>query len=871
MDRASAPTPSRAPSGDRAGERDGGEARAPLASSVLALQRTAGNAAVGRLLARKHVTVHLGSPPPVKRRTWIERASPENEGRARKLDELEKLTDAEIKTLRDQITAKAMGPSGSDQEAAMRTLENIESVTADRGIAPRAEHYSRYPDGPVGRRMNVRAHIEADVRRTGSFAAALKAFATHRGIESDIEFFEKDRDAFAREFKSQARSVTDRMLDGSQLGIKAVLESYGLPYDSAWMAAKRLRRHDDTEKEADHVIAVALKSGDVDKDANVKRRFQLAQSARELERLKQVAHDRKIEANKASTSMSAGNDAKSVASQQAYVKAQTAYVNSYNELRTAWIAAERLHPVLTGFRGRSKVEDVDLSGVNTTDPTAEMKAVLMELLPKLSNIADARGLLRSGKLDPLTLPSVVAVTRSLMFVPPKSIRDGIVNDLAAEAADDASSWLITILGFALAIITLIPSAGASLAIPAGMAAVSLAAYSATREWDKYTNLKTYANTDIDIARSLSMEDPSLTGFALSLVNMGLEAVPLVSAFNRARKLRTLVAAGEDTTTTVRELNRIGATAPNRANANARLGDDVLADIQKTTKAPPPKPVSGSGSPPSVAKPKTEEQLTGSSAKKTRKTARPYNVKPTGTHGSGAPLKAPPVDTLNQSAKFANHQTVAALRTAVGARLGKLAKDTGGKLNPMMKDIMARIGKMPATANNKELLKQFPLIYKKIRDPKFVEDSIAELWEEAARRQITTRAALEGRFGGEAALPKLEKTLDDDAEAFRQLLLNDRPFLDRAFTNDFHGAHAHLFQEFMIERAFGAGAGARFRKLIAGSTGTDFVPTGGTNTRKWWGAFWDGMFDDLNGAGHLNHPETIGRILQEDLGLPRYAK
>jgi hypothetical protein len=525
MARATTSTPSRGPTRDRAAGGDGGAARAPLASSVLALQQTAGNAAVGRLLARKRVTVHLGSPPPVKRRSWIERASPENEGRARKLDELEKLSDAEVKALRDQITAKAMGPASSDQESAMRTLENIESITADRGIAPRAEHYSRYPDGPVGRRMNVRAHIEESVRRTGSFKAALKAFSTHKGIESDIEFFERDRDRFAREFKDQARIVTDRMLDGSQLGIKEVLESYGLPYDNAWMAAKRLMRHDDTEKEADHVIAVALKTGNVDKDANVKRRFQLAESARELERLKQVAHERKIEANKALNAMSAGNDARSVAGQQAYVKAQTAYVNSYNELRTAWIEAERLHPVLTGFRGRSKVEDVDPSDVNTTDPAAEMKAVLMQLLPKLSNIAEARGLLRAGRLDPLTLPSVVAVTRALMFIPPKSIRDGIVNDLAAEAADDASSWLITILGFALAIITLIPSAGASLAIPAGMAAVSLAAYSASREWDKYTNLKTYANTDIDLARSLSTEDPSLTGFALSLVNMGFEAIP----------------------------------------------------------------------------------------------------------------------------------------------------------------------------------------------------------------------------------------------------------------------------------------------------------------------------------------------------------
>ena len=845
-------------------------AGAPIVSNLLALQQTAGNAAVGRMLARKSVTVYLASPPPVKRRSWIERASPENEARARRLDELEKLTDAELKKLREEATAKAMGPASSDQESAMRALENIESITADRGIAPRAERYGRYPEGRVATRMNVRAHLEEDVRKTGSFKQALKAFATYSGIETDIEFFKKERDSFASDFKGQARTVTDRMLDGSQIGIKKILETYGLSYDSAKMAAARLARHDDTEKEADHLVNVALTSPDIDKDAYFKKRFWLAEIAFKLEKFKQVAHDRKIEANKAGNAMSAGNDPKSVASQEEYRKAQTAYVNSYNELKTAWVEAERLHPVLTGFRGRTKVEDVDLSDINTGDPKAEMKAVLMELLPKLRDIGKARGQLQSRTLDPLTLPSVVALTRALMFIPPKSIRDGIVNDLAADAADDADSTLIKVLGFALAIITLIPSAGASLAIPAGIAAVSLAAYSATQEWDKFTKAKIYANTDVDVARSLSTEDPSLTSFAMSLVNLGLEALPLVSAFNKARKLRTLVAAGEDTTVLVNDLNRIGANAPIKANANPALGEEVLADIKKTTKAPDPKRVSGGGSPPSATKPKTEEDLAGSSAKKRGKTARPANYKPPGTHGPGAAPRIPAVDPLNQSAKFANHQTVEQLRSAVGSRLRNLTHEKG-KLNPMMKDVMDRIAQMPPTANNKELLKRFHEIYNKTRDPKFVEDSIAELWEEASKRGVTTREVLEGRFGGNAALPKLEKTLDDDAEAFRQLLLNDRPFLDMAFTNDFHGAHAHLFQEFMIDRAFGAGTAKRFRKLIAESTGPDFVPTGGRHARKWWGAVWDAMFDDLNGAGHINQPETFGRILQEDLGLPRWTR
>src|SRR5215213_8247166 len=141
-----------------------GPVRAPIVSNLLALQQTAGNAAVTRMLARKSVTVHLATPPPVKRRSWIERASPENEGRARKLDELEKLTDDKITKLREDVTAKAMGPASSDQETAMRVLENIESITADRGIAPRAE---RRALRPLSRRPRGHAHERPRAPRGG--------------------------------------------------------------------------------------------------------------------------------------------------------------------------------------------------------------------------------------------------------------------------------------------------------------------------------------------------------------------------------------------------------------------------------------------------------------------------------------------------------------------------------------------------------------------------------------------------------------------------------------------------------------------------------------------------------------------------------
>ena len=129
-----------------------------------------------------------------------------------------------------------------------------------------------------------------------------------------------------------------------------------------------------------------------------------------------------------------------------------------------------------------------------------MKAIVAQLLPKMVDIGKARGMLKNDLDFALKLPSVVALTRSNMFVPEGSIRAGIVNDLATEAKGDDT--LIRAAALALALITLIPTGGASLAIPVGMAAAGLAAYSVTKEWEKYKTVKTLS-TPISIWRARS--------------------------------------------------------------------------------------------------------------------------------------------------------------------------------------------------------------------------------------------------------------------------------------------------------------------------------------------------------------------------------
>jgi hypothetical protein len=106
-----------------------------------------------------------------------------------------------------------------------------------------------------------------------------------------------------------------------------------------------------------------------------------------------------------------------------------------------------------------------------------------------------------------------------------------------------------------------------------VAGAGLAAYWAVHDWEQYSRQKILSDTDLDIARSLSSEEPSLTPFVVSLVSLGLEPLALLSAFNKARRLKTLAKSGKGTGSLVDELNAIGAK-----RGKPRLGADLLEDL-----------------------------------------------------------------------------------------------------------------------------------------------------------------------------------------------------------------------------------------------------------------------------------------------------
>jgi hypothetical protein len=429
-------------------------------------------------------------------------------------------------------------------------------------------------------------------------------------------------------------------------------------------------------------------------------------------------------------------------------------------------------------------------------------------------------------ISPCALAPVVALTRANMFIPDGSLRAGVVKDLVDEAGDTDPTW-VKVLAIALAIVTLIPTGGTSLAIPIGAASLSFAVYSAGSAWREYDINSSLANTDLDLARSLSTVEPSLTGFAVSLVSLGIEAIPLIHAFNTARKIKALINEGKNVDHLVSELNRLGEASPAKVKG---LGEEARAEAEAAN----------------------------------RQAAKAVAVAPEPPVEAPAPLKPPPRDpTLHENVPGVTYTDARQLQEDLAAELGQHLHGTTD-MNPDMAWVMEHIAEAPDTSTNWQLLKVLKPYYATTRDPEKAAAFAAFLYRTAAQRRITVRRALVEYVSGAMTPIKIE-------ELGRKELLKDVPFIDLGFARDKHGAYTHMFQEGLIDFVHGRGEGQRLRHLIARATGPPGVQQG---RQEFFGTVWNAFFDDLTGipgdptsGTHVNRPEILGPLLQKYIGLP----
>ena len=811
------------------------------AGVVLALQRSHGNRRVARIvsqqLARQPAAVT--APPAPAERSWADQTTSANKPLGKEIDELDKLTGEAFLQERENAAVRA-SRYGPDHEHDVLELEAIEFLAAQRGVAPlayRDEYYSH--DGDGMRRRNIRVVLEAGIRETGSLKEATDRIEHQsRSVKLEISAIEIEANAFGREFEIQAAGFARRMLARGEEEIFRTLMSYGLSAEWANRGVNDLA-HESIDDVAERLVnSPAPWEADSYHDEDNKprpartHRLTLAEDARGLK-----AQQRVVEELRQSMAAFVKGDwqrGEYIPDQAGYNAARQRFEAADRQLSIMWAKSEGRHPVLASFRStQPQLKDVDLGALDQVGgdqgSRPQMKTMLEHLLPKLRDIRILRFRLDHGRLKALSLPPVVAVTKAAMFVPEGSIRAGKVNDLVEAAEDTSISTYIAEGLLALIVIaTLIPSGGASLGVAIGLVGAALSATSAVEDWESYKQKKMLTNTALDRAKALATEDPSLLPFAVDLVSLGLDGLPLIKAFHAISELNRLVQARREIEQAARvkqlldELDAIGA-----GKKDPRLGQETLRDLERNSHPKPP-----------------------------ARQATPYEP-------------APPGRWVWRKPPGGRYETVEALGDAVDAPLRALKHGTA-KVNSEWSELAkldwAKLAKQDPT--KAKLWADTQKIFAARRDPNRVKKVILRVYREAGHEGVTPQAWLELHNGGASGMPAL---LDQglEPEAFRDALGHEKPAIDYALAETGHGAYVHMFDELLVEDVLGSREAAReYRQSIARARGPAKVIAKGDGTtyeQKFFSRIWDGVFDSTD-VDTINNADSLGEILVKYLGF-----
>jgi len=743
-------------------------------------------------------------------------------------------------------------------EKLLRKLEAIEYVANWRRLPPLKSERFPYQD-PRARaktRVNFRVEVEERVRKTGSLNEALKGMPADA---EEVQAIRKEAAQFRSDFKGEAWLNAERMLLKSQDVMFGALESYGLPPGLGERAVRRMQNEKLSEEAAaQFVIDEVLKrpEEELDKTVNAaapeKKRAQLVFAVRRLKEIQKRVAETKRVAEGGDVEWSARGP-----KTDARIKAKLELPTAQNELKANWMEAEREHPILAAYRGReSELEKIDLGklDVSAKQTNQQMKEVLVRVLPKLYDNSKALWLLKHNGLNPIALPPVVALTRATMFVTEGSIRAGVVRDLLQEEKSSAKSWLVAALTTALAIVTLLPTGGMSaVLIPAGIASAGFAAYSALKIYEKYEKQKLLVNTDLDLARALSNEEPSLRGFAITLVSAGLEGFALFRLWRKAVELRKLAIERQSLREAIDDFKAI----MNEQKRQAAETDKFLKEVLRGT--PAEQPAVKAGEPKKPAKDPQEE-----------KAAPHERLKP-------SPPKAPAGIKKVTSEKAADlgYRDAEHVRAVVTDRLSRLKIGMDPASLPKEYLDMLAVLKAGTSLPEKEILKHIDKIMGALRNPKLYGDVMADAYQIAlpnrtieeglmilARKEGLTIKAVEQKAG------ILEGGKFFDEYASKPVSIYDLPFKgppNAPMPGGYHGSVMHIVQDLVINRARVGRTSYAFRETLNKIDRKITIKNleGEPEVVKLGDYVWRSTYD-LFARGHMPMPEMSGAVLKQFL-------
>lgn len=121
---------------------------------------------------------------------------------------------------------------------------------------------------------------------------------------------------------------------------------------------------------------------------------------------------------------------------------------------------------------------------------------------------------------------------------------------------------------------MVPTAGASVILATNLSALALEVYVAVESYEEYGLRTSLVNTDLDQARSLSAEEPSLTRLAVQLVSLGLGSAVVAQLFHQAVTVRRLALSGGTSDAAARALDRLG-----EQHGLPHLGEEVAREAR----------------------------------------------------------------------------------------------------------------------------------------------------------------------------------------------------------------------------------------------------------------------------------------------------
>jgi hypothetical protein len=515
-------------------------AHAVSSDHILALQQTAGNRSVTRLLRPAAATAPVGQGPPagltaflhgVGHQALAQRSTPERTRTTVAHPSRRGAADTQITSgLRAAVTrrdllarnSQALDAGAAPADAGVGSVADVGAVTIAGHDVPadpaelRAELEQRViQDGPSGPRDYL-GELESAIMPQLPIAGPIEdeqlghAATTVNAVREAVEAIESDIDALVSSFTSDARLVLDEVLKDSETRAKAEAIKYGLTEEqieelycadpmSGWTDTQTWTRYDMPDSPAGRGLAAAAAQ-------LLKRRSE------RIAPLRNKLYE--LNASYARGAAPAGAAGPwpllrppELVTLQAEIKEEE---QEYDAL-AAELAGR--YPILGSFtRDKSDTRELERLAAGPSQNAAQLIGTqIAETLWKIDRVRAENA--PDGDVNVYKLGQIVALTKARQAIGDDSWQARVIEDQVAQATDSNIIIDIALTLLNLALVALAPATGgASLIVAAGLSTATAVVHA-----QQYLLEDAMAGSDVDKARALSQDEPSLFWLAVDIV------------------------------------------------------------------------------------------------------------------------------------------------------------------------------------------------------------------------------------------------------------------------------------------------------------------------------------------------------------------